>query len=294
MTIKSEMIKTAGIAKGMLGSSVDLVLEYVKSQQNPDGGFRGRSANSDLYYTVFGKNILSALNTKPSYPIENYIPSVNTNLDFDFINLCSFINLITSPDKVEAVPSEKIACFQNLLESYRSQDGGYSANKNSPHGSVYGCFLAFSAYENLGMVMPQKERILNCLERLLAADGGYSNEPNQKEGTTTSTAAAIVLMKKLNIVVPEKTIDWLLMRIHKSGGFLATPSTAIPDLLSTATALFALKSIDYSLGNLKDSCLDFLDSVWDGNGAFRGHWFDEQTDVEYTFYGLLSIGCLEG
>lgn len=290
MTIKREMIDTAGKARELLGSSLDLVLDYVKQQQNPDGGFRGRSAESDLYYTVFGNDILTAFKTDSQYPITNFISNVKTNLDSDFVNLCSFISLVTSVEN--SMSTQNVKDFQNLLEKYRSQDGGYSINKNNIHGSVYGCFLAYSAYENLGLVPANKDMILNCIEKLRAEDGGYSNEPGQKEGTTTATAAAIVLFQKLNHKVPENTINWLLSLLHKSGGFLASPSTAIPDLLSTATALFALKSVSYDLSEIQDSCLDFLDSVWDGNGAFRGHWFDEQTDVEYTFYGLLSIGCI--
>jgi prenyltransferase beta subunit len=292
MTIKREMIKTVGKAKELLGSSLDLVIEYVKQQQNPDGGFRGRSAESDLYYTVFGNDILTAFNKNPQYSVSGYISSVKTKHDSDFINLCSYISLLTSFKNGESFSADDIAVLKNLLETFRTKDGGYSVKKDNPHGSVYGCFLAHAAYENLGIIQPDMDKIPNCLKNLCAEDNGYSNEPYQKEGTTTATAAAIVLLRKLNQTVPEKTIEWILSQLHKSGGFLATPSTAIPDLLSTATALFALKTVSYDLSQIRENCLDFLDSVWDGNGAFRGHWFDEKTDVEYTFYALLSIGCI--
>lgn len=294
MTIKRDMIKTASRAKELLGDSLNLVINYVKGCQNSDGGFRGRSVESDIYYTVFANNILSAFKETPIHSLNGFLMSRNIGSDSDFVDICSYINLLSSIEKKESLSEEKKARLQNMLELYRSADGGYSVYKNASHGSAYGCFLAYSTYENLGLYPQRQEMMLNCLERLSAVDGGYSNEPEQKEGVTTATAAAIVLLQKLNGKIPQKTIDWILARFHKSGGFLATPSTAIPDLLSTATALFALKSINYDLSEIKESCLDFLDSVWDGNGAFRGHWFDEQTDVEYTFYGLLSIGCISG
>ncbi|MCX7871914.1 MAG: terpene cyclase/mutase family protein [Verrucomicrobiae bacterium] len=292
MTIKAEMLKTAEKAKGVLGDSFNLVIDFVKSRQNPDGGFRGRSAESDLYYSVFANNILNACGVAAGNSMTAFVESQKNNTNADFIHLCSYINLCSAlilPDKLS---HSEISTLKGLLESFRSADGGYSVHKNSAHGSVYACFLAFSAYENLNSEPPDREKILDCLKNLETPDGGYSNEPNQTHGTTTTTAAAIVLLKKFNHNSLEKPIDWLMKRYHKGGGFIATPSTAIPDLLSTATSLFALKSASFELSSINDSCMDFLDSLWDGNGAFRGHWFDEDVDVEYTFYGLLSIGCL--
>ena len=35
---------------------------------------------------------------------------------------------------------------------------------------------------------------------------------------------------------------------------------------------------------------DFVESLWDDDGGFRGHPSDPVTDCEYTFYGLLAMG----
>ena len=43
---------------------------------------------------------------------------------------------------------------------------------------------------------------------------------------------------------------------------------------------------------MKEKCLDFIDTLWTNEGAFHGHWGDEHLDCEYTFYGLLALGHL--
>jgi hypothetical protein len=86
--------------------------------------------------------------------------------------------------------------------------------------------------------------------------------------------------------------DWLLARQHSSGGFFAAPAAPIPDLLSTATALHALASLQVPLDPIREPALDFLDSLWTSRGGFFGSWADDTLDVEYTYYGLLALGHL--
>ena len=66
----------------------------------------------------------------------------------------------------------------------------------------------------------------------------------------------------------------------------------MPDLLSTATALHALAAVGAPLDDLREPCLDFLDSLWDHRGGFHGSWADDALDCEYVFYGLLALGHL--
>ena len=55
------MHSAAKKAKKLLGDSGKLVVQFVQSQINEDGGFQGRDGKSDLYYTVFGIESLRAL-----------------------------------------------------------------------------------------------------------------------------------------------------------------------------------------------------------------------------------------
>ena len=85
---------------------------------------------------------------------------------------------------------------------------------------------------------------------------------------------------------------WLLDRCHARGGFFASCSTPVPDLLSTATALHALSALHVPIAGLRDPCLDFVDSLWTNRGGFFGTWADDTVDCEYTFYALLALGHL--
>jgi hypothetical protein len=62
--------------------------------------------------------------------------------------------------------------------------------------------------------------------------------------------------------------------------------------LSTATALHALSELCVPLTGLRETCLDFLDTLWTSRGAFCGSWLEAAPDCEYTYYGLLALGHL--
>lgn len=44
--------------------------------------------------------------------------------------------------------------------------------------------------------------------------------------------------------------------------------------------------------NVKEPCLDFVDSLWTNKGAFYGSWLEDTLDCEYTYYALLALGHL--
>src|SRR3954470_21328413 len=56
------MLQVARLAPKLLGEEAsDLVVAFLRSQLNDDGGFKDRAGNSDLYYSVFGLEGLLAL-----------------------------------------------------------------------------------------------------------------------------------------------------------------------------------------------------------------------------------------
>lgn len=297
MTIKKAMLTAASNARTILGNSSLLAINYVKSQQNSDGGFKGRSDRSDLYYTMFGIDCLTALGSTPNFALQNYIKSLESPGSLDFVHICSYIQLISSLSKydlnIEGFDNpERLEIFRNTIDGYRSADGGYNIIKNSRTGSAYGCFLAVSAYEELNLPIPDVDGILECLNKLKTKDGGFSNEVGLQRGITTATAAALILLKKFNQQIPVQSIDWLFDMFDVTYGFLAFQNAPLPDLLSTATVLHCLGELECDMDVLKEDCLDFINTLWSNEGAFYGNWADDQADVEYTFYGLLSIGNL--
>jgi len=177
------------------------------------------------------------------------------------------------------------------VESYRTDEGGYHASRDAAHGSAYHAFLALSAYQDLNATPPHSERVAASLASLQSADGAFANDPGRPQGSTPATAAAVTLMRHFNRPASPGVVEWLLARCHE-GGFFASPDAPVPDLLSTATALHALRSLHAPIDGIRERCLDFVDSLWTSQGAFYGTWADEVLDCEYTFYGLLALGHL--
>jgi prenyltransferase beta subunit len=286
------MLQVARLAPKLLGDSTDLVADFLISQLNDDGGFAGRDGRSDLYYTVFGLEGLSALRADlPVSRAANYLRSFGDGVDLDFVHLTCLARCWAALPRPlrEGAPREALLL---RLEDYRSSDGGYDAEPGSEYGTIYGCFLASGAYQDLQGDVPEVSRMLGCLQSLRSSDGGYSNQRDAPVGLTPSTAGAATLLRNLG-APPDRSIgDWLLARCHEQGGFFATPDAPLPDLLSTATALHALVGLHIELEPIKDGCLDFIDSLWTSRGAFFGHWADDAVDCEYTYYGLLSLGHL--
>jgi prenyltransferase beta subunit len=114
-----------------------------------------------------------------------------------------------------------------------------------------------------------------------------------KVGALNATAGAVTLIRHLGFPVNQRVAEWIMEQAHPEGGFRAVPAAPIPDLLSTATALHALSAMDYRIpAMVHEKCMDFLDTLWDAQGGFHGHWADDFLDPEYTFYGLLALGHL--
>ena len=286
------MLQVARLAPTMLGDSAGNAVEFLQSQRNPDGGFKDRAGTSDLYYTAFGTQALSAMRAQgPSEPLASYLRSFGDGTALDFVHLPCLARGWASLPAASLEDSTRRAILA-LLESHRAADGGYDATPGASHGTLYGCFLAWGAYQDLGANMPDPQRMVDCIQTLRAADGGYANQRDLPMGLTPSTAAAATLLRQLDQPIPAELGEWLLARCRPEGGFFATPQAPIPDLLSTATALHALAGMKVDFSQLKEPCLDFLDSLWSSSGGFFGTWEDDTLDCEYTYYGLLALGHL--
>jgi prenyltransferase beta subunit len=285
------MLQVARLAPRQLGESSDLVSAFLHHSLNADGGFQNRAGQSDLYYTVFGLEGLIALQRPlPVDRVAPYLQRFGDGGGLDFVHLACLARCwaAVSPN-LGQVPARALL---TRLETYRSRDGAYAQREDAEQGSVYASFLALGAYEDMHEPLPDANRLIDAVGRLRAADGGYANQPGDAHGVTTVTAAAVLLHRELDAPIDPHLGMWLLDRCHTGGGFLATPSAPIPDLLSTATALHALAALQAPLGGLCDACLDFVDSLWTNRGGFYGSWVDDTLDCEYTYYGLLALGHL--
>lgn len=291
MSLRLEMLQVARLAPTQLGESSSLVAAFFHNRWNPSGGFQNRTGESDLYYTVFGIEGLIALQTDlPSGPLRTYLERFGDGEGLDFVHLACLARCWAGVQRsLEDVPA---AAILQRIERFRSADGGYAQTTGAVQGSVYACFLALGAYQDMQAPLPEAGRILECLSALRARDGGYSNLPNQPFGLTTTTAAAVMLLRHLEVTPEPQLGMWLLDRCHGEGGFFAMPAAPVPDLLSTATALHALAALQIPLIGIQEPCLDFLDTLWSKQGGFYGNWADDTLDCEYTYYALLALGHL--
>jgi hypothetical protein len=317
MSLRLEMLQVARLAPKLLGESAELVRSFLLRQQNPDGGFKDRTGQSDLYYTVFGLDALLALEAPGTRrPVSGgnlaerfalagkYLAGFGNGEALDFVHVCCLARAWAAVRSVSQGLAESACAERDILrrlEKFRSLDGGYNPSPGADSGTAYAGFLALGAYQDLKADLPEPLRLVQSLKFLETSDGAWTNErprlsalrpPPSALGSTNATAAAVTLLRNLGQPLNPAVTDWLLARGHSQGGFLAMPGAPMPDLLSTATALHALAGLQADFSAVKERCLDFVDSLWTSEGGFHGSWADETLDCEYTFYGLLALGHL--
>lgn len=293
MSLRLEMLQVARLARSILGEEASgLVEAYVRSQQNDDGGFRDREGVSDLYYTSFAIDALTALQVPlPEEKLAAFLQSKLTETgELDFVHLCCLARCFSALTKP---PSAAIlAPVYEGIERHRTADGGYNQSDDDETGSAYACFLAYGAYADHRLSLPDPEGVVRCLDSLRVAGGAWANDVDLPIPNVPATAAAVTLCRNLRQPIPPETAKWILDSWHPSGGFLPFPGAPMPDLLSTAVALHALDGLQADFGDRKEAMLDFVDSLWTAAGGFHGTWDEEEFDIEYTYYGLLALGHL--
>jgi hypothetical protein len=245
---------------------------------------------------VFGLDALTALQQScDTEKLQRYLETFGDGATLDFVHLCALARCWVAIGKDAVAPATKAALTEKL-GTFRARDGGFHPTADHARGTAYGAFLALAAYQDLGVALPNPMELVRSLKFLETEDGAWTNEVfgrgQMPIGATNSTAAAVTVLRNLAMPINAAVSQWLLAQAHPQGGFLAVPGAPIPDLLSTATALHALSGLQTSFESLKESCLDFVDSLWTNEGAFHGNWADEHVDCEYTCYGLLALGHL--
>ena len=293
MSLRLEMLQVARVAPKILGDSTDLVRNFLASQQNPDGGFRDRAGESDLYYTVFGLDALAVFQAKPDMAaVEQFLLKYEEGEELNLVHLSCLARCWGTVGK-DRMPKGLRKALLGRLESFRKPCGGWDNNPEREHGTAYGSFLALGAYQDLGKLPSKPLRILQSLKALETPDHAWNNHPNLPTGSTNPTAGAVVLLNNLHLPINDEVGKWLRNQLHPQGGFVAVPGAPMPDLLTTATSLHALAALEVRLTEEQtDLCLDFIDTLWDATGGFHGNWSDDYLDCEYTFYGLLALGHL--
>lgn len=276
---------------------------FVVSRQNADGGFSGREEGSDLYYTGFAVRTMAVLQTlteDDSSRIAAYLRGT-ARAQVTVIDLVSWLYcavIVQANSGIDVLVDFDRAWpdrLADMLESFRTRDGGYAKTHEGAAGSTYHSFLVALCYELIGRALPRPADLVQFVFDRQRDDGGFVEIQPMKRGGTNPTAAAVALLDMLGAMDDDLRHDvHAYLREVKSseGGFQANTRIPFADGLSTFTGL--LTAQDLNLPGLYDpgAVEGFVNSLELPEGGFRGAAWDSVADVEYSFYALGTLGLL--
>lgn len=245
------------------------VVEFVKSQQHQNGAFTDRAGNPDLYYSLFGVWLSKALKLKSEQVnLKEFISNNQSNKK----KIADKFSLLLIRLSLEENDFGKSNLF-NLLKWIFC--GGKNLNM------AYRFFLFMLSFDAL---YGQNRLVYFVVKMFLS----FYKPPKD---LPCSFFAALFLAKFLTGKKVTKETDILLGYFEKGKGFKVFHEQENADLLSTAVALFALKKVGADLRLVSPDCLTLVEQNYN-NGAFLSGDGDSSRDLEYTFYGLLTLGTL--
>lgn len=274
--------------------------QFLMTHQCADGGFRGREGDSDLYYTGFAiraLGLIGGLDPHVAEGVAQYLRGNRTETQgpvdlLNWISCALAVQLAGGPDLLgDSAQAERWldAVFSQLSALHRP-DGGFAKSPEGKLGSTYQTFLTVMTHDLLGRPLPQREAIIEFLFDRQRDDGGFVEIAPMRRSGTNPTAAAVGTLKLFGAVDTALIADVrdFLKDVHQDDGGVAA-NTRIPfgDALSTFTALNAMRDLELDYGGLRFSARDFvLQGLEFPTGGFRAALWDEQADVEYTYYAL--------
>ncbi|MGC1274769.1 MAG: prenyltransferase/squalene oxidase repeat-containing protein [Planctomycetaceae bacterium] len=277
---------------------------FLTSQQMPDGGFRGREGDSDLYYTGFairGLAVLGGLADDEAIRVARFLRSFDV-ASLDVIDLLSWlysalvVQATTGDDLLAGREDDWIDRTVERFERLRRADGGYAKSTEGAIGSTYHAFLISLVYELLGREAPASNLLIQFLYDQQRDDGGFVEIGPMKRSGTNPTAAAAALLNKLGAMdeeVREDVAHFLGTVWTNEGGFAANTRIPFADGLSTFTALLTATDLGHERLIRPDAVRGFLTNELEfPSGGFRGAVWDDRADVEYSFYGLGALALI--
>ena len=259
------------LAKSAMILDPEMIVEihgYIIGRQTALGGFADRGGKCDLYYTLFGYYIAEAFSvTEVMNPLKKYVAeTVQTNALSGVHCYCG------------AILYAKLVGLDSTTERLRKQivNDLHKSDSKQPEYAAFLGILALYYLEDFRNI----QRVVKQFNHSFI----LGNHP------CPVVAATAVMMGMAGNRKPE-AIDMLKSFFRENSGFVALQRTPAADLLSTGVALYALHFLDADIRLIKPDCLSFVDNLYD-NGGFRATLADYQTDVEYTFYGLLALGSM--
>lgn len=245
------------------------VINFVERCQHPNGAFTDRGGKPDFYYSLFGVLIASALDLKDL-----------TDKHRIFIQ--------------QAEPPEKQGAMffaYTLIRSFLSENNAQKPSilklikmLFSKTGNVNPGYRLFMWMLTFDFLYGKRNLILFAARTFLSFHRPTTNLP-------CSVVAAYTVARHFSGLNAKNEIKILFSFFEESKGFKMFGDINHPDLLSTAVALFALKTADADFRLVVPDCLNLIQQNY-ADGAFLSGDGDTKRDLEYTFYGLLTLGVL--
>ncbi len=256
------------------------IVAFMRSQRTPRGSYVNRQGEEDLYYTLFGWLLESVLGESGDVrAMEEYLSAIDEQ-SLDLVHYAAYMRCRLLQ---KAAQGRLSLLWQSLrTTSIRPFESFATLPNGDPH-SPYTQFVWMSLVEDT-----RNDYHPASLADYRTADGGYANVKGGTSAATNATAAALMVVGQSE-GYRRADAEALAAMQMPNGGFKATELSPVPDLLSTATALFALAC--YDVQHRYDAA-DFVEAHWLDSGGFAATLLDDKSDVEYLFYGLLALGTL--
>ncbi len=268
--------------------------DFVARHQSADGGFVNRAGQPDLYYSMFALLLAAVLRA----PIRRdaasgYLDGIDPG-QLDLVHLLCLVRcrkllaFLALPAQLQSVALrlESGAVSKSLRKHaealLESRDAALFPLQDA--ASPYSQFLKLSLAQELAISFSGQS-----LDAYRCYDGLFSNLQEDTESSTNATSSAFALAHFGYCNLTPEALQNFVDLQQEDGAFKAVPKAASTDLLSTATAFFAL-----SLHQLKPlrPAREFLYSVFTAQGGFSSGADDSFPDLEYTVYGLLLTGLM--
>ncbi len=282
---------------------------FFLSQQQPDGGFAGRQGGSDPYYTAFALRAIALLgepDSKFSERVASYLLE-QTKRSVGVIDTISLIFAASLLETWSGIPvfltfsEDWISATLKSFGRLKRPDGGYAKTDEGHASSTYQTFLIALAHELLEKPLPDPRTASEFILRQQRDEGGFVEIGAMRRSGTNPTAAAIGVLRVLepqvgqellSPAIKESVARFLAGIVSDEGGYRANTQIPFADLLSTYTALQTLCDLGYWSRVDSQAVERWIESLQDPAGGFRAAAWDEETDVEYSFYGIASQGLL--
>ena len=267
--------------KKLSAEAQERICRYIESQRTDDAlFFMNKSREADIYYTAFGLMLSYIFGVRIDYEearreLDCY--EVNT---YDLVHYAACVRSSIMLDLLGGRPWQLILPNRKPLPVFQT----------FPHNdsrSPYSRFMWLSLMEDMRRRIDNKKEILESLNTYRVVGGGYAGKPGGTSPSVNATAAALSVRGQLAGYAQTGDLTRLYRWQDASGGFCASTQTPVPDILSTATALFVLQCYGMEPRVMPAT---FIEAHWLESGGFAPTLLEENSDIEYTFYGLLALG----